>query len=151
MSRSQNGQWYVALDVGTKTVGVARSPVRGPSIASPQFTLRREGLKRDVPRLWATVQQWGRVETWVVGLPLELDGTEGRSARLARQVGDAIAELGGRVDYQDERFSTVEATRRLHARGMDSRAQRSVIDQAAAAVILEDWLGRRRAEAEASG
>mgnify|MGYP000067466258 CR=1 FL=1 len=135
-------RWFVSLDVGTKTIGVARAPQRGPAIASPQFTLRREGLKRDVPRLVATVRQWGAVDTWVVGLPLELDGTEGRSARLARQVGDAIAKLGGTVDYQDERFSTVEATRRLQAQGMDSRKQRQVIDSAAAAVILEDWLGR---------
>jgi len=142
MSARRNARWYLSLDVGTKTIGVARAPARGPTIASPQFTLRREGLKRDVPRLWATVQQWGAVDTWVVGLPLELDGAEGRSARLARQVGDAIAKLGGTVEYQDERFSTVEATRRLTAQGMDSRKQREVIDSAAAAVILEDWLSR---------
>jgi len=142
MSTPRSAQWFVALDVGTKTVGVARSPVRGPSIASPQFVLRREGLKRDIPRLWATVQQWGTVHTWVVGLPYELDGSEGRSARLARQVGEAIEQLGGTVDYQDERFSTVEATRRLQEQGLDSRKQRQVIDSAAAAVILEDWLNR---------
>lgn len=145
MSSGRRAQWYISLDVGTKTIGVARAAVRGPAIASPQFTLRREGLKRDIPRLWATVEQWGTVDTWVVGLPLELDGTEGRSARLARQVGDAVARLGGTVDYQDERFSTVEATRRLRAGGMDSRKQRQVIDSAAAAVILEDWLGRTQA------
>ena len=135
-------QWYVSLDVGTKTIGVARASARGPAIASPQFTLRREGLKRDVPRLLATVGAWGAVHTWVVGLPLELDGSEGRSARLARQVGDAIAGSGARVDYQDERFSTVEASRRLHAQGLDTRQQKQKIDSAAAAVILEDWMGR---------
>ena len=135
-------EWFISLDVGTKTIGVARAPGRGPAIASPQFTLRREGLKRDVPRLVATVEQWGTVRTWVVGLPLELDGAEGRSARLARQVGDAIAQRGGQVEYQDERFSTVEASRRLHERGMDARRQKQFIDSAAAAVILEDWLGR---------
>jgi putative Holliday junction resolvase len=138
--------WFVGLDVGTKTIGVARASARGPQMASPQFTLRREGLKRDVPRLWATAAQWGAVETWVVGLPFELDGTEGRSARLARQVGEAIAALGGVVEFQDERFSTVEATRRLQESGLDARRQREVIDSAAAAVILEDWLGRTRGE-----
>ena len=134
--------WFVSLDVGTKTIGVARAPARGPKLATPQFTLRREGLKRDIPRLLATISQWGVVDTWVVGLPLELDGTEGRSARLARQVGDAVVERGGRVDYQDERFSTVEASRRLREQGVDSREQRQRIDSAAAAVILEDWLSR---------
>lgn len=137
-----NPEWYVSLDVGTKTIGVARASARGPAIATPQFTLRREGLKRDVPRLVATVEAWGRIRTWVVGLPLELDGAEGRSARLARQVGDALAQRGAKVDYQDERFSTVEASRRLHAQGLDSRKQKQRIDSAAAAVILEDWLGR---------
>ncbi len=137
-----NPEWYVSLDVGTKTIGVARASARGPAIATPQFTLRREGLKRDVPRLVATVEAWGRIRTWVVGLPLELDGAEGRSARLARQVGDALAQRGAKVDYQDERFSTVEASRRLHAQGLDSRKQKQRIYSAAAAVILEDWLGR---------
>jgi len=135
-----NRRYHVSLDVGTKTIGVARSPANGPDIATPQFVLRRAGLKSDIPRLLATLKQWGSVDTVVVGLPLDLDGNEGRSARLARQVGDAVEAQGHTVVYQDERFSTVEASHRLRRGGMDSRAQRSVIDSAAAAVILEDWL-----------
>ena len=135
-------RYFVGLDVGTKTIGVARSPAGGPSIVSPKLVLRRQGLKSDIPRLLAIVEPWGTVETFVVGLPLDLDGNEGRSARLARQVGDALAARDFTVAYQDERFSTVEAAHRLRRGGMDSRAQRDVIDSAAAAVILEDWLGR---------
>ncbi len=135
-------RYIAALDVGTKTVGIARCAV-GTRLAHPQHTLRRRGLKLDVPALCDIFASWGRVETVVVGLPYELDGTEGRSAKLARQVGEAVAARGFAVDYQDERFSTVEASRRLHAGGMDSRRQKHVIDQAAAAVILEDWLGRQ--------
>jgi len=135
--------YFVSLDVGTKTIGVARALAKGPTLVSPQFVLRRQGLKSDIPRLLASVKQWGPVDTFVVGLPLDLDGNEGRSARLARQVGDAVAAQGHRVVYQDERFSTVEASHRLRRGGMDSRSQRSVIDSAAAAVILEDWLRHR--------
>jgi putative Holliday junction resolvase len=79
----------------------------------------------------------------VVGLPLGLEGEETRSTRLARQVGEALRVAGLEVAYQDERFSTVEASRRLHEAGKDTRAQRAIIDQAAAAVILQDWLDQR--------
>ena len=77
----------------------------------------------------------------VVGLPLQLDGTEGRSAKLARQIGSAIAtDISYEVSYCDERFSTVEASRRLRESGKSSRDQKSIIDQAAAMVIVEDWI-----------
>jgi putative Holliday junction resolvase len=132
-------RYHVALDVGTKTIGLARAAV-GTRLAHPQHTLSRRGLKRDIPALCDIFASWGTVETAVVGMPYELDGSEGRSARLARQVGEALEQRGFTVAYQDERFSTVEASRRLHEGGMDSRRQKGVIDQAAAAVILEDWL-----------
>ena len=135
-------RYFVGLDVGTKTIGVARSPAGGPAIVTPQLVLRRQGLKSDIPRLLAIVEPWGSVEAFVVGLPLDLDGNEGRSARLARQVAEALIARGFTVELQDERFSTVEASHRLRRGGMSARAQRGVIDSAAAAVILEDWLGR---------
>ena len=70
-----------------------------------------------------------------------LEGNEGRSARLARQVGEALgARTGLPIHYQDERYSTVEASRRLSEQCLSARDQRAVIDQAAAAVILQDWL-----------
>ena len=82
-----------------------------------------------------------RVEIVVVGLPYELDDSEGRSARLARQIGDAIAERTSVVvHYQDERYSTVVAEEKLIASGYTGQQRKSIIDQAAAAVILDDWL-----------
>ncbi len=132
----------LALDVGTKTIGLARAETAWP-LPSPLRTLERKGLRQDIPRLVEICRQQQAGEL-VLGLPLELDGQEGRSARLARQVGEALAEATGLpVHYQDERFSTVEAGERLRAAGLDSRRQRAVIDQAAAVVILEAWLGRR--------
>jgi putative Holliday junction resolvase len=82
-----------------------------------------------------------QVEAIVVGLPYKLDDTEGRSARLARQIGEAIKEATGlTVHYQDERYSTVVAEEKLIASGYDGRQRKAIIDQAAAAVILDDWL-----------
>jgi len=129
----------LSLDVGTKTIGIARVSV-GATLVSPHSTIARKGVRKDVARLLELCRSQ-KAEAVVVGLPYELDGAEGRSARLARQVGDALAEASGLpVHYQDERYSTVEAARRLQEAGHSARDQRSIIDQAAAAVILEDWL-----------
>lgn len=132
----------LALDVGTKTIGVARADTRA-LLPTPLTTLVRKGVHKDCLRL-AELCTRHQVEAVVVGLPYELDGSEGRSARLARQVGDALAQLTALpVHYQDERFSTVEATHRLRAAGYSARQQKGRIDQAAAAVILQDWLASR--------
>jgi len=128
----------LALDVGTKTIGVARAQIDA-RIPTPHGTLRRKGVRQDVARLHTIVSELNAVEV-VVGMPYELDGTEGRSARLARQVGDALASVSGvPVHYQDERYSTVVAEERLRAAGHRSMRRRQTIDQAAAAVILEDF------------
>lgn len=130
----------LALDVGTRTIGVARAHAQGPALATPLLVLSRQGVRRDVERLLALCREQSATAI-VVGLPYDLAGDEGRSARLARQVGDALAEASRLpVHYQDERFTTVEASARLRSAGHDSRAQRAVIDAAAAAVILQDWL-----------
>lgn len=134
---------FLALDVGTRTIGVARADTLA-RLPSPLLTLSRKGVKQDCARLARICQEQQVVEV-VVGLPLELDGGEGRSVRLARQVGDALAELTGLpVHYQDERYSTVEASRRLQQAGYSAREQKERIDQAAASVILEDWLSQAK-------
>jgi putative Holliday junction resolvase len=128
----------IALDVGTKTIGIA---VSDPSrrFVLPVRTLARQGVAKDAAALTGLCREKATAQV-VVGLPLTPDGEEGRSARLARQVGEALAAQGLTVAYQDERYSTVEAEWRLREAGMDGRARKGVIDAAAAVVILEDWL-----------
>ena len=135
---------YLALDVGTKTIGVATS-TGVMSVATAWFTLDRAGVKRDVARLVSAIESAGHaVETVVVGLPLEMDEAERRICRLARQVGDTLGEqTGWTVVYQDERWTTIEARRRLEMKGIFGRRQKETIDAEAAAVILEDWLSQR--------
>lgn len=129
----------LALDVGTQTIGVAVSDPLG-LVARPVLTVARKGLKQDIPALAGLVAAHGARRV-VVGLPLELDGTEARSARLARQVGEAVrAETGLPVVYVDERYSSVEAERRLIAQGMSRARRKQVIDQEAAAIVLQAWL-----------
>ena len=129
----------VALDVGTKTIGVAATdPLR--ILASPVQTLRRAGVRRDIEALRPLLQKL-QPDLIVVGLPYELDGSEERSARLARQIGEAIVEtLELPVSYQDERFSSVQAERLLIEQGMKRARRKQVIDQAAAVIILESWM-----------
>ena len=94
-------------------------------------------------RLQAIVSELKAV-TVVVGMPYELDGSEGRSARLARQVGDALGSVSGvPVHYQDDRYSTVVAEERLRAAGHSAARRKQTIDQAAAAVILGDFFASR--------
>lgn len=136
----------LALDVGTRRIGVARAPATGPRLATPLCVVERHGVRKDADRLLQLCRQH-EASAIVVGLPYDLEGGEGRSARLARQVGEALAELSRLpVHYQDERYTTVEASARLFEAGVSSRGQREIIDAAAAAVILQDWLDARPAE-----
>ena len=134
----------IALDVGTKTIGLATSdPSR--RFCFPHGTVARRGVRQDVEVI-ARVCRERRVTEVVVGLPLDLEGNESRSTRLARQVGEALATATGLpVHWQDERFSTLEAEDRLRAAGAGAAARKSAIDAHAAAVILEDWLRARPA------
>lgn len=130
----------IGLDVGTKTIGVAFSDPLGIA-AHPHSTLSRKGVRRDCDALMALVEAKGGVQHVIVGMPFELDGTEERMARLARQIG---VELGGRLGlapvYIDERFSSVEAEEALLRLDVSRKKRKQVIDQAAAILILQSWL-----------
>ncbi|MBE7187519.1 Holliday junction resolvase RuvX [Jatrophihabitans endophyticus] len=138
------GVW-LAVDVGTVRVGVARSDPRGV-LAVPVATLTRDRKGgRDLTELAALADEYEAVGV-VVGLPRTLAGREGASAVMAREYGDRLADLvrPRPVEYLDERLTTVSAQRKLSERGVRGRAGRSVIDQAAAVELLEHWLEIRR-------
>lgn len=129
----------VGLDVGTQTIGIALSdPTR--RLASPVRTLARRSVKDDADALARTVAEHD-ADAIVVGLPYELDGSEGRSARLARQVGEALRERTGLpIHYVDERYTSVDAERQLLEAGLSRARRRQVIDQQAAVLILQSFL-----------
>ncbi|MSP56275.1 MAG: Holliday junction resolvase RuvX [Myxococcales bacterium] len=131
----------LSLDVGTKTIGVA---ICEGGVVLPVFTLARASVARDTARLKEFAEA-RTVTAVIVGLPYELDGSEGRSARLARQIGGAMALFGLPVHYQDERFTTVEALDRLGSAGVFGVRRKAAVDQVAACVILEEWIKSRRA------
>lgn len=129
----------MALDVGTKTIGVAVSDELGLA-PHPVCTIQRQGVRRDGEVILGLARE-REVEVFVVGLPLELDGGEQRSARLARQIGRWVKQASGaRVVYVDERFTSVQAERTLIAQGVSRKRRKQIIDQAAAMEILSSWL-----------
>jgi putative Holliday junction resolvase len=133
----------IALDVGTKTIGVAATDPLG-MLASPVCTVSRKGVKKDVAVLQGILDEKA-AELVVVGLPYELDGSEARSAKLARQIGVAVEETTGLpVHYVDERFSSVEAERRMIEVGTSKKKRKEIIDQVAAVIILETWMSMNR-------
>jgi putative pre-16S rRNA nuclease len=139
------GIWF-AVDVGTVRVGVARSDPRGV-LALPVRTLARNPrTNADIAELAALIAEYEAVGV-VVGLPRTLAGREGASAVMAREYGALLIErvAPARVEYLDERLTTVSAQRKLHQSGVRGRAGRALIDQVAAVELLQQWLELRRA------
>ncbi len=136
----------MAFDYGARTVGVA---VSEPLLftASPVETVRREKenhLRKTFARLEELIRQY-EVTHLVVGLPLNMDGTEGERAEKARAFGEALARRTGLpVTWQDERLSSVAGEEMLADMGFDARGQKRLSDMAAAVIILEDALAALR-------
>lgn len=135
----------IGVDVGTVRVGLAMSDPTG-TLASPLETLERAKDGRDLDRLVSLVVEHEVTEV-VVGEPVHLSGASGASAADAGAYAQALADRIPDVPVQliDERLSTVTAANHLREGGIDRRKQRAVIDQAAAVVILQQFLDGRRA------
>ncbi|WP_417681540.1 Holliday junction resolvase RuvX [Roseibium sp.] len=131
----------IGLDLGTKTIGLALSDL-GRGIASPMETIRRKKFTLDAERLLqiCTDQQIGGI---VLGLPLNMDGTEGPRAQATRAFARNLAQKTDLpMTLWDERLSTAAVTRTL-LEADSSRARRAeVVDKMAAAYILQGFLDR---------
>ena len=134
----------VGLDLGSRRIGVAVSD-DGGAVASPHTVITRSGDDdADRAAVAAVVAEVGAGRV-VVGLPLSLDGSEGPAARAAKAEAAALATvLDVPVETHDERLTTVTADRSLKALKMKSDERRRVVDQVAAAVMLQSWLDSRR-------
>ncbi|MFY0529226.1 Holliday junction resolvase RuvX [Archangium gephyra] len=133
----------LGLDYGTKTIGVAASDGLGLT-AQTVTTIRRTNLKADLAALKELVREY-EADRFVVGLPLNMDGSEGPRAEATRKFVEALTEvLGLPVELWDERLSTVAAQRTLLEADVSRAKRREVIDQMAAQFILQGWLDARR-------
>lgn len=139
----------LGVDVGEARVGLAASDPDA-LLATPVMTLRRDVNRRSDQRLLVKIARERSARVIYVGLPLSLSGAETRSTQMAREYAQALAQtLGEPQDAQvrliDERLSTVSASAKMRASGVETRHQRSSIDQAAAVEILTHALETRAA------
>jgi putative Holliday junction resolvase len=139
----------IGVDVGTVRIGLAASDPAG-LIASPVETVRRG--KGDLARIARIVAEREAGEV-VIGLPRSLSGHEGPAAQAARDFAVRMGKLIPLVPVRlvDERLSTVSAERGLRDAGVGGRRGRSVVDQAAAVVILQGALDAERASGAPPG
>lgn len=129
------------MDIGDVRIGVAISDPLGISTNGIE-THRSEGRERDVSYFSAMARSRG-AEKIVLGLPLNMDGTEGDRAALVRDFGAALASASGLpVEYEDERLTTVEAEELLIEAGLCREERKKVIDKVAAEIILRSYLNK---------
>ena len=132
----------IALDVGDVRIGVAVSDPTG-TIAQPLEVYRRVGYGPDARYVQALCQQYETSDV-LLGLPLNMDGTQGGQAEKAMAFGRVLSDAGLHVMYQDERLTTVTAERALIGGEVRREDRKRVVDKVAAALILEQWLASRK-------
>lgn len=137
----------LGLDLGTKTIGVATcDPDR--RLATVVETVKRTKFTADANRLLVLAAERGAVG-FILGLPLNMDGTEGPRAQASRAFARNFARLSGRpIGLWDERLSTAAVERALISADVSRARRAAVVDQHAAAFILQgaiDFLNRPRA------
>ncbi|MCC5890279.1 MAG: Holliday junction resolvase RuvX [Alkalibacterium sp.] len=135
----------MGLDVGSKTIGVAISDLFGwtaQGIETIKINEAREELGFD--RLKELIEEY-EVESIVVGLPKNMDGSIGNRAEISLSYGKKLEDLFSLpVIFQDERLTTMQATRMLIEEGNTSRKKRKkVIDKLAAVMILQNYLDQQ--------
>lgn len=139
----------LGLDVGSKTIGVAMTDEAGIA-AHPLRVLERKGTDTDVSAVQTLVIA-NDVRDVVVGMPFDLTGRIGHRGKRVQEFITALRkQLPETVELheQDERFSTAEATRVLLDADLSRARRKQVIDQQAAALILQAWLDRKRSKSK---
>lgn len=138
MTAGEESRRVIALDVGDVRMGVAVSDPTG-TIAQPLEVYRRVGYGPDAQYVLALSRRF-ETRRILLGLPLNMDGTEGGQAAKVRAFAEVLAGLGLMIAYQDERMTTLTAERALLQGQMRREDRRGTVDKVAAAVILEQWL-----------
>lgn len=131
---------FLGIDYGTKHIGLAVGDA-DTGIASPIETIEPQGAITDqVKGVLVAALEYG-VDAFVIGLPLNMDDTEGEQSRITRRFGDELARTSGKpVHYLDERLSSHEARELLQPSGLTRRKKKGVENSIAAQVILQGFL-----------
>ncbi len=130
----------LGIDFGEKTIGVAVSDELGLT-AQALKTIRRRGIGKDLEALGAVIEEYA-VEQMVIGLPRNMDGSLGPSAKKALAFVERLKVFNLPVVTEDERLTTVIAEKTLIEGDVRRARRRQVINQMAAALILQGYLDR---------
>ena len=143
MAQARAGSSWMGLDLGTKTIGVAVSD-RLLSSATPLHTIRRVKFSKDAEALLKVIEN-REIGAIILGLPRNMDGSEGPRCQSTRAFGRNLASLTDLpIGYWDERLSTVAAERALLEADTSRKRRAEVIDHVAAGYILQGALDRAR-------
>jgi putative holliday junction resolvase len=141
LARYDGARRLAGLDLGTKTIGIAISDVEW-RIATPNRTIRRTKFTEDVKALLALLDSYS-VMGIVLGLPLNMDGSEGPRVQATRAFARNLGALTPMlISVIDERLTTAEAERAMIAADRTRKQRAESIDAAAAAIILQTALDR---------
>lgn len=141
----RNKMRTIALDVGDKTIGIALTDELGIT-AQGLTTVQRVGIRKDTGKIVDYIKEYG-CDTVVIGLPLNLDGSDSVQTEKVREFkkllenklrSNSMADV--KVEWQDERFTTVIAERVLIDADVKRKSRKNVIDKQAAVVILQSYL-----------
>ncbi len=140
----------MAVDPGSKTLGVAVCDA-ARKVVTPVETIQRVKFTRDAEALF-TLYDARRCRGLIIGLPMHMDGGDGKRAQSARSLATNLLRLRDiPIAYQDERLSTFAAEERLREAGVRPEDFKRYIDAEAAAIILESALAALRGEATGGG
>lgn len=131
----------IGLDIGTVRIGIATSDILG-ILASSYEVYKRRNMYLDV-RYMKTLQDKLDADTFVIGLPLKLDGSEGDSVQMVKEFAEELQKItDAKIVFQDERLSTVSAERILIESNVRREKRKNVVDQVAATIILQNYLDK---------
>ncbi|MGN0476927.1 MAG: Holliday junction resolvase RuvX [Ruminococcus sp.] len=132
----------MAVDLGKARTGIALCD-KTELLASPLTQINEYNREKLLDKISHLAKE-KKAELLVVGLPKNMDGSEGESAKNARSFADELAEKTGLpVEMQDERGTTITAHNYLNATDTRGKKRKSVVDAVAATIILEDYLNRK--------
>ena len=135
----------LGVDLGKARTGLALCD-KGELLASPLCVLHEHNRERLVEAIAAKAREAG-AQLLAVGLPRNMDGTEGESAQNAREIGALLEGATGLpVEFVDERGTTITARGYLNDTNTRGKKRKAVVDAVAATVILENFLEKRRME-----
>ena len=133
----------LGVDYGDTRTGIAVSDPTG-TLASGILTVKEGGMRNTARRVAEEARRCGAVAI-VVGLPKNMDGSEGERAELVRIFASLLAEeISLDILFCDERMSTMEAYRFLSATETYGKKRKNVVDTLSAEIILQSWLDRQR-------